>query len=142
MGLLKGAVLASLIAVAAIRPAQSASVQMDGAGLVDVCTRAVESWVDFSNGYAQAVVDSIRASDGICIPDGTTRTEIVTVIIDKWVPLQLCRKRTPTTRFGSCCGRNIPASIPCAASLKRERLGNYLGPSQLKAVRNLSRYRC
>ena len=56
---------------------------MDGAGLVDVCTRAVEIWVDFCNGYTQAVVDSIRTSDGICIADGTTRTEIVTVVIDK-----------------------------------------------------------
>ena len=35
------------------------------------------SWIDFCNGYAQAIVDANR---DICPPQGTTRTQIVEVL--------------------------------------------------------------
>lgn len=55
------------------------SIQMTGAAFSDACTRANESWISFCNGYAQAAIDGIREGDGICIPRGTTRTDIVTI---------------------------------------------------------------
>jgi hypothetical protein len=54
------------------------SMQMTGSVFSDVCTRANESWISFCNGYVQAAVDGLRAGDGICIPSGTTRTDMVT----------------------------------------------------------------
>ena len=53
--------------------------QMDGAGFANACTRADESWVSFCNGYVQAVIDSIREKDRVCLPKGATRTDIVTI---------------------------------------------------------------
>lgn len=55
------------------------AMQMTGAAFSQACTRADESWISFCNGYIQAAVDSLREGDGICIPGGTTRTDIVTV---------------------------------------------------------------
>ncbi|AZO10569.1 hypothetical protein EJ074_16595 [Mesorhizobium sp. M3A.F.Ca.ET.080.04.2.1] len=60
--------------------AQDSSTQMTGAGFSEACTRANESWISFCNGYIQAAVDSVGKRDGICIPSGTTRTELVTVV--------------------------------------------------------------
>src|SRR5690554_5225236 len=55
------------------------SMQMRGSAFSEACTRADESWISFCNGYVQAVTDSLREEDGICIPSGTSRTELVTV---------------------------------------------------------------
>ena len=54
--------------------------QMKGADFSTACTRADESWVSFCNGYVQAVIDNIRDGDGVCFPNGTTRTDVVTVV--------------------------------------------------------------
>ena len=53
--------------------------QMNGASFSNACTRADESWVSFCNGYIQAVIDSIRESDRVCLPNGTTRTDVLTI---------------------------------------------------------------
>jgi hypothetical protein len=53
--------------------------QMTGAGFSKVCTIAEEGWVSFCNGYIQAVVDSIRKDDKICLPNGITRADLVTI---------------------------------------------------------------
>src|SRR6056297_3542749 len=53
--------------------------QMTGGQFSSACTRAEEAWVSFCNGYLQAVIDSIRESDAVCLPAGTTRTDLVTV---------------------------------------------------------------
>ena len=53
--------------------------QMTGASFSNARTRADESWVSFCNGYIQAVVDSIREDDKICLPNGTSRTDLVTI---------------------------------------------------------------
>ncbi len=53
--------------------------QMTGASFSNACTRADESWVSFCNGYIQAVVDGIREDDKICLPNGTSRTDLVTI---------------------------------------------------------------
>ncbi|UOD34839.1 hypothetical protein DSN97_00435 [Deferribacteraceae bacterium V6Fe1] len=54
-------------------------IQMNGASFSNACTQADESWISFCNGYIQAVVDSIREDDKICIPNGTSRTHLVTI---------------------------------------------------------------
>ena len=53
--------------------------QMTGASFSNVCTRVEESWVSFCNGYIQAIIDSIREDDRVCPPNGTTRTDVVTI---------------------------------------------------------------
>ena len=53
--------------------------QMTGASFSNACTRADESWINFCNGYIQAVVDSIREDDRVCLPNGTSRTDLVTI---------------------------------------------------------------
>ena len=69
--------VAALVSIPAF--AIDSKVQMDGAGFSDACTRADEIWVSFCNGYVQAVVDSISDEENICLPIGTTRTDIVTI---------------------------------------------------------------
>ena len=53
--------------------------QMTGGQFSSACTRAEEAWISFCNGYIQAVIDNLRESDGVCLPTGTTRTDLVTV---------------------------------------------------------------
>ena len=55
------------------------SMQMSGAMFSQACTRADQNWISFYDGYIQAAVDSLREGDGICIPGGTTRTDLVTI---------------------------------------------------------------
>jgi hypothetical protein len=54
--------------------------QITGASFSNACTRTDESWISFCNEYIQAVVDSIREEDRVCLPNGTTRTDIVTIV--------------------------------------------------------------
>ena len=67
----------SLLSIPAF--AIDSKMQMSGKSFSIACTRADESWVSFCNGYIQAVVDSIRENDRICLPDGTSRTDLVTI---------------------------------------------------------------
>jgi len=53
--------------------------QMNGASFSNACTRADESWVGFCNGYIQAVIDSVSEDDRVCLPTGTTRTDVVNI---------------------------------------------------------------
>ena len=59
--------------------AVDSKMQMTGASFSNACTQADESWISFCNGYIQAVVDSIREDDKICLPNGTSRTDLVTI---------------------------------------------------------------
>ena len=68
-------ILASSLPVFAI----DSKMQMTGASFSNACTRTDESWISFCNGYIQAVVDSIRKDDKICLPKGTSRTDLVTI---------------------------------------------------------------
>ncbi len=62
-------------------PAMSDAV-LSSEEFLDACTRPSEVWASFCNGYAQATMDFAEMSDLACIPDGTTRTEIVIAIDD------------------------------------------------------------
>lgn len=74
---------ATMILCAAILAAPAFAVdskmQLDGESFSNACTRADESWISFCNGYIQAVIDSVRDADNVCLPNGTTRTDIVTI---------------------------------------------------------------
>lgn len=72
------ALVASALTTAAF--AFNTSMQMTGAAFSEACTRADQNWISFCDGYIQAAVDSLREGDGICIPGGTTRTDLVTVM--------------------------------------------------------------
>ena len=75
-------IIPALIAAALISGSVSANVhesevRLTGAGIEDACSRANMSWVDFCNGYVQAIIDANR---DICPPKGTTRTQIVEAV--------------------------------------------------------------
>jgi hypothetical protein len=74
-----GTVLFTLLLTAPAFAVDS-GMQLDGAGFSNACTRADESWVSFCNGYIQAVIDSIREADSVCLPNSKTRTDIVTTV--------------------------------------------------------------
>jgi hypothetical protein len=74
---------------------------MSAEDLREVCTRPVEAWVSFCNGYAQATADFATMSDLACIPDGTSRTEIVTLIDE--------------LAFERIAAGDIPSDIPAFA---------------------------
>lgn len=65
------AILTASPAVASDGPILTAS------GLLDACTRPTEAWISFCNGFFQAVHDIGAAEGRVCIPPGTTRTDLV-----------------------------------------------------------------
>ena len=70
---------AAIASTAVLAPADAQNtVTLTVAGVLDYCTRADPHWVDFCNGYFQAVVDAYEGIGEFCIPPGTTRTTIVT----------------------------------------------------------------
>ena len=73
------AISAALALLSAPVFAVDPKMQMNGASFSTACTRPDEIWVSFCNGYIQAVIDNIREADHICLPKGTTRSDIVTV---------------------------------------------------------------
>lgn len=79
MKLLTHVAAALLLLQPTLAVAIDSQAQMNGKEFSDACTRVSESWVSFCNGYVQAVVDSISASDQVCISAETTRTELVTI---------------------------------------------------------------
>ena len=76
----KQIVVAAAVVMTLGGPAVSqGGVTMSGAVILDVCNRPDVGWVDFCNGYFQAVVDVFDGFGLFCIPAGTTRTTVVTV---------------------------------------------------------------
>lgn len=74
------AVALAFVAMANPAPAVQTSMQLTGASFVEACTRADENWVSFCNGYIQAAVDSLKVPGTVCLPAGTSRTELVTLV--------------------------------------------------------------
>lgn len=60
-----------------VSPEAKGDVVLDAPGLLDACTRADMHWVDFCNGYFQAVSDVTATAGLACIPAGTSRTRLV-----------------------------------------------------------------
>ena len=58
------------------KPAQSDAI-LTAEELRDACTRPNAVWASFCSGYVQATADFAGMSDLACIPDGTTRAELV-----------------------------------------------------------------
>ena len=74
----------------------------------DACTRLDKSWVNFCNGYIQAVVDSYNETE-ICIDPSETRANLVTKV-------DLFLRKNPEYKIGEAFGqiKNIlKLSYPC-----------------------------
>ena len=57
---------------------------LTGADIVSACTRLDPDWINFCNGYVQAVIDGMyRPGDGLCIPSSTSRAKIVDVVTSR-----------------------------------------------------------
>ena len=68
---------AAFLAVSVSANVQASDVRLTGAVLEDACSRANPNWINFCNGYVQAIIDANR---DICPPQGTTRTQIVEAV--------------------------------------------------------------
>lgn len=51
--------------------------------ILKVCSTPVMNWVDFCNGFFQAVHDQQSELGKMCAPDGITRTNLVEIYEDK-----------------------------------------------------------
>ena len=77
--IVESAIILAIVLVSNEVFAIDSKIQMKGDGFSKACTIPDESWVSFCNGYIQAVIDSVEKNDRVCPPDGTTRTELVTI---------------------------------------------------------------
>lgn len=78
--MVRGAAIALVVsAIALPASAVDPSMQMTGASFSEACTRPNESWISFCNGYIQAAVDNLRVPGRVCLPSGTSRTDLVTL---------------------------------------------------------------
>lgn len=75
----RAAIISSIALISVPAFSLDSEMQMNGDGFSNACTRADEAWISFCNGYIQAIVDGIRETDGVCLPAGTTRTDLVTI---------------------------------------------------------------
>ena len=58
-------------------PARAQDAVMTAGHLLEVCTTPSAHWIDFCNGFFQAVHDLGVGAGAICAPAGVTRTELV-----------------------------------------------------------------
>lgn len=63
---------------------QESPMFLTGDVFLEACSTTETAWVGFCNGYVQGVYDSLSESDeGLCVPPGTTRAEIVGVVVQQ-----------------------------------------------------------
>ena len=64
--------------------AANAQITLTGKDVVSACLRPDPDWINFCNGYVQAVIDSMhRPGDGLCIPTGTSRATLVGLVMSR-----------------------------------------------------------
>lgn len=67
-------VVALALALASPPVSASGDEVMTGAGVLEACNIASESWISFCHGYVQSAFDAYHQADlYICVPPGTTR---------------------------------------------------------------------
>ena len=82
--------------------------------LLDACTRANESWISFCNGFFQAIHD-VGALDGrVCIPEGTTRTDLVVAFERQAVEILAASPSLASTAAVSFAALTLEAEFPCS----------------------------
>lgn len=106
------AIAVAILAATVLTPAKSfattSNAQLTGSELVTACRKADMAWVNFCNGYLQAVVDSIRKGDKICVPAITTRAELVTVAVRGIAPSTRLRAMNAYDAVVSVLQRRYP----------------------------------
>ena len=50
---------------------------MSASELLEVCSQPSTNWIDFCNGYFQAIYGIVAANGQACAPNGTSRTDLV-----------------------------------------------------------------
>ena len=69
--------LSFVLLVALAPPVRAQDTIMTAANLLEVCTTPSAIWIDFCNGFFQAVRDLSASAGSICTPAAVTRTELV-----------------------------------------------------------------
>ena len=73
---------ATLLVLALVAPANAASGRLNGDDLLSACTHLDPDWIGFCHGYVQAVYDGVEVAERpICIPDGQTRADLVSLVV-------------------------------------------------------------
>ena len=82
---------------------------MDAENVLKVCTTAEAHWVDFCNGFFQAVHDSASAAGLVCTPSGLTRTDLV----------ELYEREAPRVFASAPVAQTQPGALIAAEILRR-----------------------
>lgn len=67
----------------------------------DRCTTADMDWVNFCNGLIQGYADAAIFIGEVCIPEGTTRTDLVGMFTGPWIKYQDAYKYDLPAFFGA-----------------------------------------
>ena len=79
-------VLAALVAASLLTPSsafsQNSKITLSAGDFLAACTKADMAWINFCNGYIQAMVDSThKPGKSLCITAGTTRARMVGAVV-------------------------------------------------------------
>ena len=86
---------------------------MDAENVLRVCTTAEAHWVDFCNGFFQAVHDSASAAGLVCTPSGLTRTDLVE-LYEREAPRVFASAPVARTQTGALIAAEIlRRAYPC-----------------------------
>lgn len=102
------AVVLALSCFAAPGPsvAQRSGMTLNGAGLLEACTRVDYEWIGFCNGYIQAAFDANSAR--ICAPRGITRNKVYDIIISTLQQTPELLKFDAISAVGAILGKAYP----------------------------------
>ena len=82
---------------------------LNGAKLLEACTKADPAWVNFCNGYIQAAFDA-TGGKGICAPKGVTRNQLYDIIIPKLTKSPDLLKLNATSVIGAILRQAFPCN--------------------------------
>ncbi len=84
---------------------------LTGDVFLEACSTTETAWIGFCNGYVQGVYDSLSESDeGLCVPAGTTRAEIVGVVVQHLANTSDLQ----TLRAAAIVHATLSKSYPCS----------------------------
>lgn len=71
--------LAASIMLLSFQTTVFANSTMTAKNVLEVCTTPTPHWIDFCNGFFQAIHDQQSTTGKLCAPNGTTRTNLVEI---------------------------------------------------------------
>ena len=88
-------VATAAFAFSMVMPANAQNTVMYSRNAYDVCMTPDMNWINFCNGLVQGYAEMAILSGVACIPNGTTRTTLVTIFTDRLPITQAYRRNDP-----------------------------------------------